>query len=141
VYVATSVVAIERQHMEEVIELLQSMSSFQLKNEEYDDIWKDFKGQSNVHSVVVVEEDVVIGYGSVVIETKIRGGKIGHIEDIVSHNDYRKRGIGKMIVDSLYEIARTEGCYKVLLQCEEHNIPFYEKCGYELYGLAMQRLM
>ena len=138
---ATSVVAIERQHMEEVIELLQSMSSFQPKNEEYDDIWKDFKGQSNVHSVVVVEEDVVIGYGSVVIETKIRGGKIGHIEDIVSHADYRKRGIGKMIVDSLYEIARTEGCYKVLLQCEEHNIPFYEKCGYELYVLAMQKLM
>ena len=138
---ATSVVAIERQHMEEVIELLQSMSSFQPKNEEYDDIWKDFKGQSNVHSVVVVEEDVVIGYGSVVIETKIRGGKIGHIEDIVSHNDYRKRGIGKMIVDSLYEIARTEGCHKVLLLCEEHNIPFYEKCGYELYVLAMQKLM
>ena len=138
---ATSVVAIERQHMEEVTELLQSMSSFQPKNEEYDDIWKDFKGQSNVHSVVVVEEDVVIGYGSVVIETKIRGGKIGHIEDIVSHTDYRKRGIGKMIVDSLYEIARTEGCYKVVLVSEEHNIPFYEKCGYELYGLAMQRLM
>ena len=42
-----------------------------------------------------------MGYGSIVIETKIRGGKMGHVEDIVSHSLFRKKGIGKAVVDSI----------------------------------------
>ena len=130
---------VRREHMDAVIELLQHMSVFSPPKDTYDDVWASFFAQTNVHSVVAVIDEIVVGYGSVVIETKIRGGKMGHVEDIVSHADYRKRGIGEAVVDSLFNIARVEGCYKVALQCKERNVAFYEGCGYEISGVAMQR--
>ena len=133
-----SIREIVQSDMDAVIELLQSMSEFKPSKSEYLPIWNSFYQQSNVHSLVAVIDNQIVGYGSIVIETKIRGGKLGHIEDIVSHSLFRKKGIGKAIVDGLFDIAKINGCYKVALQCKEHNVKFHEKCGYELSGLAMQ---
>jgi len=124
--------------MDAVVELLQSMSEFKPSKSEYLPIWNSFCQQSNVHSLVAVIDTQIVGYGSIIIETKIRGGKMGHIEDIVSHSLFRKKGIGKVIVDGLFDIAKVNGCYKVALQCKENNVKFYEKFGYEVSGLAMQ---
>ncbi len=135
------VAPIKKEQMAEVIEHLQPILAFKPSADEYDDIWTEFDSQPNVHSVVAVFGDVVVGYGSIVIETKIRGGKIGHIEDIATHADYRKQGIGMAVVDALYKVAEGEGCYKVALQCNENNVPFYEKCKYEVSGLSMQRFL
>ena len=128
--------------MEQVILLLQNMSVYLPPKDSFNDIWESFINQPNVHSVVAIEnEEVVVGYGAVVIETKIRGGKMGHIEDIVSHPNKRNLGIGKMVVNALYEIAKTKQCYKVSLQCQQHNITFYEKCEYKVSGTAMTRFI
>ncbi len=136
-----SVVEIERQHMDEVIELLQSLSVYKPNEEEYEIIWNNFKAQSNVYSLVAIKRSVVVGYGSVHLGKNIRDGKIGFIEDIVTHYEYREQGIGKLILDSLHEIAFKKACYKVTLQCKEHNSLFYEKCGYRKSGLAMQNFI
>ena len=66
---------------------------------------------------------------------------MGHIEDIVSHSLFREKGIGKAVVDALFNIAKENGCYKVALQCKEHIVGFYKKCGYEVTGKAMQIIM
>ena len=93
------------------------------------------------HSLVAIIDEKIVGYGSLVIEAKIRGGKAGHIEDIVSLENYRKKGVGKAILNGLFDLAEKNGCYKVSLQCKEHNVQFYEKCNYELNGVAMQRFV
>ena len=133
-----SIREIVQSDMDAVIELLQSMSEFKPSKSEYLPIWNSFHQQSNVHSLVAVIDNQIVGYGSIVIETKIRGGKMGHIEDIVSHSRFRKKGIGKAVVDALLNIAKENGCYKVVLQCKEHNIKFYENCNYKISGVAMQ---
>jgi len=130
--------AVVQSDMDAVIELLQSISEFKPLKSEYLPLWKSFSEQTNVHSIVAVTGNQIVGYGSIVIEQKIRGGKMGHIEDIVSHSLFRQKGVGKAIVDGLFYVAKVEGCYKVALQCKEHNILFYEKCGYEVSGAAMQ---
>ena len=132
---------LKRQHLEQVILLLQNMSLYLPPVSCHEEIWATFLSQPNVHSVVAIEGDLVVGYGSVLIEAKIRGGKMGHIEDIVSHPDKRNTGIGKMIVGALYNIASSNSCYKVSLQCQEHNIFFYEKCNFKLSGATMQRFI
>ena len=129
---------VEKKYLSAVIELLQLLSEFKPSENNFDSIWHDFKNQKNVFSLVAIYDEEVVGYGSVVIETKIRGGKIGHIEDIVTHNSYREKGIGKGILDALYNIAKEQGCYKLSLQCTELNEPFYERCGYETAGVGMQ---
>jgi len=127
--------------MEQVILLIHNMSVYLPPKDAYDDIWESFINQPNIHSVVATENEEVVGYGSVVIETKIRGGKMAHIQDIVSHPKKRNMGIGKMVVNALYEIAKINKCYKASLQCQQHSIPFYEKCEYEVIGTAMQRFI
>jgi glucosamine-phosphate N-acetyltransferase len=41
----------------------------------------------------------------------------------------RGRNLGKLIITELLALARRAGAYKVLLDCKESNVPFYEKCG------------
>lgn len=132
---------IQKTDMCHVIDLLQSISNFKPSKSGYGVIWDEFENQSNVHSIVAIINGVLVGYGSVVMETNIRGGKTGHIEDIVSHIDYRKKGIGKAIVDELFKVTMSTGCYKVVLQCKEDNIDFYRKCGYEISGPALERFI
>jgi len=93
--------------------------------------------QSNIHSLVAIIDEKIVGDASVLIETEIRGGKMGDIEDIIFHPNYRKKGIGKAIVDTLFEVAKANGCYKVTLQYKEHNFEFYEKCNYKISGVPM----
>jgi glucosamine-phosphate N-acetyltransferase len=131
----------KREHMEAVLELLQHLSTFMPPNDLRDAIWESFIIQTNVYSIVALLKSEVVGYGAIVIEEKIRGGKMGHIEDIVSHPDYRGLGIGKRIVSSLSDFAKKEGCYKIALQCKAGNIVFYEKCGCEISGVAMQHFL
>jgi glucosamine-phosphate N-acetyltransferase len=133
-----SIRAIVQSDMDEVIELLQSISEFKPSKSDFLPMWNSFCEQANVHSLVAVMNSQIVGYGSIVIEKKIRGGKMGHIEDIVSHSMFQKKGIGKAVVDALFNVAKANDCYKIVLQCKEHNIKFYEKCGYEVSGVAMQ---
>ena len=62
---------------------------------------------------------------------------VGHIEDVVVDKDYRGLGLGKKIIQHLVHIAQTHGCYKVILDCDEKNTCFYEKCNFELKGAEM----
>jgi hypothetical protein len=77
--------------MDCVIEMLQSLSEFRPSKSEYIRIWNDFRKQTNVSSLAAILDNQVVGYGSIVIETKIRGGKMGHIEDVVAHSQYQKK--------------------------------------------------
>ena len=35
----------------------------------------------------------------------------------------------RRVIEALMEFARAAGCYKVILDCGESNVAFYEKCG------------
>lgn len=37
----------------------------------------------------------------------------------------------------LIKIAHESGCYKVILDCSDDNVPFYQKCGLERKGAQM----
>lgn len=132
---------LQRKHMEEVIALLQLISVYEPEKNSYSEIWENFISQQNVYSVVAILDGILVGYGSVVIEYKIRGGKMAHVEDVATCHKQRNKGIGKAIIFELCEIAKKNACYKIALQCKDHNIQFYEKSGYSVNGKAMQKLI
>ena len=132
---------VNQNDMQAVVNLLQEISLFTPSQTDYVSIWNTFIEQPNVYSIVVEIGGEVVGYGSILIESKIRGGKLGHVEDIVSSSKHRTRGVGRAILDSLLKIAIKNNCYKLALQCKDYNINFYEKCGYELNGVSMQMLL
>lgn len=63
---------------------------------------------------------------------------VGQIEDVVVHSEARGRGIGKKLISLLTEYARSKKCYKVFLNCDEGNAPFYEKSGFKQAGFQMR---
>jgi len=147
---------IQKKHMSKVIDMLQSISSYEPVKNQLDKIWESFITQNNVHPFVAllgnkqqhdpvfmrhngefVRTGDVVGYGSIVIEKKIRGSTMGHIEDVVSDENFRAIGAGRAIIDHLIGIAKQEKCYKINLNCTEGNIGFYEKCGFKLNSVAM----
>ena len=128
--------------MKAVIEILQSVSDYRPDEKVYDQIWDEFQSQTNYFGLVALDEKVnVVGYGAIFIERKIRGGKMGHIEDIAVHPDFRKKGIGKLLINALYQIAQEEKCYKVSLVCKEHNISFYQKCDFMIDGISLSKFL
>lgn len=62
----------------------------------------------------------------------------GHVEDVVIASDHRSRGLGKVIIKALEHMARKLECYKIILDCMDHNQGFYEKCGFFRQGLEMK---
>jgi glucosamine-phosphate N-acetyltransferase len=97
-------------------------------------LWDTYDNNKDMHVLVAEKYGKIIGTGSVLIEQKFLrgGGRVGHIEDVVVDNRSREKGTGRAIIDSLVEIAKEEGCYKVILNCSNENVPFYVKCGFRL---------
>lgn len=98
------------------------------------------------HQIIVIEHNsndisgsYIIGSSTIFIETKLihNFGKVAHIEDVIVHNEYRGHGLGKLLLDKCIEIAKQEGCYKIILDCSDNNCKFYEKCGFMKKGNQM----
>jgi GNAT superfamily N-acetyltransferase len=132
---------VEKSDLDSTFELLQSISEFLPAKNEYSDIWDMYKNQQNFYAIVAAVDKKIIGFGSICIETKIRGGSMGHIEDIVTNQKYRKKGIGTIILNGLCDIAKANNCYKVSLQCKEENLEFYNKANFEIGGFSMQKFI
>lgn len=89
--------------------------------------------------VILNERDRVVGVGSVVVERKLihECGLVGHIEDIAVARSEQGKKLGLRVIHALTDIGRAQGAYKIILDCSEHNVPFYEKCGYTRSGTQM----
>lgn len=74
----------------------------------------------------------IIGSVTIFIETKLihNFGKVAHVEDVIVDNTCRGKGLGKMLVQNCIDYAQKHDCYKIILNCSDENIPFYEKCGF-----------
>ena len=138
---------IEDKYFSEIMILLQLISNFYPKKTNYKSILKLFLDQKHVFSVVAVDSinngntEKVIGFGSLHLSRKIRGGIIGFIEEIVVLENYRGRGIGKLIMRELIDNARNENCYKLVLECREEKKSFYEKLGFICSGHSMSLIL
>lgn len=94
---------------------------------------------SSSPSLVTPGRGKIVAAGTIVIERKfIRHlGLVGHIEDIAVAGDQQGKKLGLRIIETLKAIGQGNGCYKVILDCSEKNVPFYEKCGFERKGVEM----
>ena len=91
----------------------------------------------------IVAEDIrtktLCATATLVVENKfIHGcGRVGHLEDVVVRSGLRGHGIGRNVVQLIVTEALRSGCYKVLVDCEQHNVPFYLKCGFQIKDAQM----
>ena len=93
----------------------------------------------NHNIYVYLEDDKIVGCITLIIEQKIihNGGKVGHIEDFVILEDYRKQEIGKQLVDYVKNLCMQNNCYKTILDCDEALEKYYIKKGFTKKGSYM----
>jgi glucosamine-phosphate N-acetyltransferase len=74
---------------------------------------------------------MIVGCATLVVEQKfIRDAALcGHIEDVVTDKSVRGKGIGRLLTKALIQLGRDVGCYKIILDCNDDNVAFYERCG------------
>jgi glucosamine-phosphate N-acetyltransferase len=131
---------VEQTDHREVVSLLRQLSQFSPEENLLNEIWISFAAQNNVFSFVGEYAQEIVAYGSLVIETKIRGGKVGHIEDVVIKDSFRKNGFGKLLVEHLCKTAIACRCYRISLQCPDKSVAFYKKCGFNFSEIGMSRV-
>ena len=118
-------------------ELLQDVSNFHPKTADPSQILNEFRKQQVGVGLVAKSDGLVIGFGSILICSRIRGGRVGYIEDVVVSKDHRGLGIGKNILSSLKEVARSRACHKIVLQTTETAGAFYLSNGFTVNGLGL----
>jgi glucosamine-phosphate N-acetyltransferase len=101
----------------------------------------DLRRRQGIVTFVAVENDRVLGTASLLVEQKFihSGGKVGHVEDVAVQADARARGVGRALVDHLVGEARRRGCYKVILNCADHLLGFYERAGFREVSRGMRQ--
>jgi len=89
---------------------------------------------------VAVQDSKIIGSATIFIEPKFihKGGKVGHIEDVVVSKEHQGEGIGLKLIKALIQYAEKKGCYKTVLDCTDEIMPFYKKLGFKHFSNSMR---
>ena len=125
--------------LESLLELYVQLSDVN-KNYSYEkslDIWKnEIENNKYIKYFGAVDSGKVVATCYCTIIPNLTNGArpIGFIENVVTHEDYRRQGLAKTIIDAATEFAKANNCYKVFLESgiartEAHK--FYEKIGFE----------
>jgi len=82
----------------------------------------------------------VVGSATLLLDRKFihGGGLVGHLEDVAVHQDWQGRGLGTALVRHATAAAQALGCYKVILNCHEPLVPFYERLQFRSHDSGMR---
>jgi GNAT superfamily N-acetyltransferase len=129
---------IEDNDLEKLLPLYMHLHEADVKvsEEKLRGVWRTILLNRDLFIYLVAEENenIVATCNISLIPNLTRGGSsIALIENVVTHQDYRRRGIGKAIIMEAINIAKENKCYKVMLMTnalrkEAHA--FYKKIGF-----------
>jgi len=129
---------------EKIINLLSQLTNVEnsdgliISEKEYASFFSNL--ENNVHIYVMqTDEEELVGMGTIMVEKKLiyGGSKVAHIEDVVIDKKYRGMGYGKILLDNLIKKSKKFDCYKIILNCDEKNVEFYEKTGFRQKNVEM----
>lgn len=99
-------------------------------------VWSEFiSNHGSKCFIAEIDNKVIASSVITIIPNFTRGGRpYSVIENVITHRDYRKRGIGTVLMNHLINFAKEKNCYKVMLQSsiarkDAHG--FYEKAGFD----------
>lgn len=98
--------------------------------------FKDKFNKLNSHIYVIEIDNKIVASATIFIEYKFihNSQNVGHIEDVVTDNNYRKHGLGKILINKLLQIAKENTCYKVILNCSKDISGYYKKLNFKYSG-------
>ena len=65
--------------------------------------------------------------------------KLAHLEDVCIDKQYRKKGLGTLLLKFAISEAKKKECYKIILDCDDSLEPFYNKSEMIKNGIQMAK--
>jgi|WetSurMetagenome_2_1015567.scaffolds.fasta_scaffold23642_2 glucosamine-phosphate N-acetyltransferase len=115
------------------LETLRNLSETgQISLKEMKDILSKINLQGGSIYIAKTREGKIIGTVKLIIEQKFihNGGRVGHIEDVAIMKEFEGKGIASEIIKRIISLARQNGCYKIILDCNDKLTSFYQKFGF-----------
>ena len=78
-------------------------------------------------SIVVQENQKIIGTMLGAFD-----GRRGYLQKLVVHKSFRRKGIGKKLVEMTTKKLQTLGCLYITLNVEKELVDFYKSCGFKV---------
>jgi GNAT superfamily N-acetyltransferase len=103
--------------------------------EQLEQTWKEIQSDPRLRCFVAVQGGRIVGSCMLIIIPNLtRGARpYGLIENVVTHREYRRRGVGTRLMQHALQVAWDQKCYKVMLLTsspQEGVLDFYEKVGF-----------
>ncbi len=100
---------------------------------------KKFLNQISNEKIFIYEENnKIIGNIKIIKEQKFHNNFmcVLHIEDLIVHKNYRKKGIATKLINYILE-HELNNCYKIVLNCNNELITFYKQFNFNKKGIEM----
>lgn len=101
-------------------------------------VWGHILSDKNYHIIVAEEDEIIVSTCTCIIIPNLTHGPRAYawVENVVTHPDYRGRGLATACLDRAKEIAKSENCYRLVLMTSsklESTLKMYENAGYNRY--------
>ena len=108
---------------------------FPEKDETITELWSKILNDPNHHIIVAEEDGKIVSSCVCVIIPNLTHNQQPYalIENVVTDENYRKKGLATACLDFAKENAMKENCYKMMLLTgskSESTLNFYERAGY-----------
>lgn len=127
----------EREDLQQLLELYLYLheQSVPEDSKQLQSTWRQIMEDENHHLLVnVIDGKIVSSCVCVIIPNLTRNVRpYAFIENVVTHADYRGRGLASECLAYAGEIARGKNCYKMMLLTgtkEQKTLDFYRNAGY-----------
>ena len=87
---------------------------------------------SNTEIWILFSNNNILGSCTIFFEYKFihNNSMVAHIEDLIISNQYRSKGMGKLLLNYLINYAKNRECYKIILNCDDELVSYYTKNGF-----------
>ncbi|MFC1608564.1 GNAT family N-acetyltransferase [Patescibacteria group bacterium] len=96
--------------------------------------------QPNTHCRILEEESEVVGTATLVTYLIPTKGLIGRVEDVVIDESQRGKGMGRIMMEDLIDLAKEHKVQALSLTSNPQRIParrLYESLGFEIYDTGV----
>lgn len=114
-----------------------------LQRDRAERVFAEMRTREGLSLLVAVLDERLVGSVTLVMVPNLTRGGLSYalVENVVTHDDYRRRGTGRSLLAEAAKRAEEAGCYKLMLmtgRSEAHVRAFYTDCGFRQDKVGFQ---
>ncbi len=123
----------------EIHAMIHSLATFEKAPEKHTNTVEQMEQEQEYFKAFIAEDEqgVVVGMALYFIAYFTWVGKSLYLDDLYVKSEYRGKGVGKLLIDKIFDVAKKENCKRLRWQVLDWNKPaidFYDKLGADLDG-------